>query len=181
MWVLWVLLLSHQATLGIDIFVDREKGTDSHTCVTGGEDHPCADLGVALEGLTCYNHSTVRVAAGNYSLNNSGEDAAGHYQYLWMVGVAIVAIPDNRTMPVKVECQNDTGLVFIYSTNITIRGLVCMVQSITALAKTLLLMTPSFTCFMLLCTSCTHLTLPSSLSALLINPQRACAEGYSSR
>ena len=124
---MWVLLLSHQATLGIDIFVDREKGTDNHTCVTGGEDHPCADLGVALEGLAHYNHSTVRVAAGIYSLNsdsNAGEDAAGHYRYLWMVGVAIVAIPDNRTMPVEVECQNDTGLAFIYSTNITIRGLV---------------------------------------------------------
>ena len=74
-----------------------------YACVTGGlgEDHPwpCADLGVALEGLTRYNHSTVRVAAGNYSLNNSGEDAAGHYQYLWMVGVAIVAKPKIKRGP----------------------------------------------------------------------------------
>lgn len=128
------LLLLTQVAQGIDIFVVKNGGTDNTTCVTGGESHPCADLGVALEGLMHYNHSTVWVSPGAYDLNHSdaaGKEAMevqGAYRYLWMVDIAILALFDNHTllnqetMPVKVSCRNDTGLAFIYATNITIRG-----------------------------------------------------------
>lgn len=117
---LWLLLC--QVTLGLDIFVDKNRGIENSTCVTGGESLPCANLGLALVGLKSYNHSKVWISEGVYILN-------GDFRYAWMVNVTIAAHLDNQTLlspdalPVTVQCQNDTGLSFVYTTSITIRGL----------------------------------------------------------
>jgi predicted outer membrane repeat protein len=119
-----LLLLSYlQSTaLGIHVFVDKVRGSESPACVTGGESYPCANLGVALEGLTHHDQSTVWVSPGTYILNCS--EGSGDYRYLWSADIAIVALFGNNSVPVPVEvdCQCDTGLTFIYARNVTIKG-----------------------------------------------------------
>lgn len=108
--------------------------------MTGGKNRPCADLGVGLEGLKHYNHSTVWVSAGMYVLNRSDAVVDGEtmeiqsdYRYSWAVDIAIVSLDDHtlleqEALPVTVECMDDTGLAFIYATNITIVGMGCGVD-----------------------------------------------------
>lgn len=88
---------------------------------------------MGLEGLKHHNHSTVWVSAGRYVLNRNDvmvnrESIQADYRYLWALDIAIVAHLENNTLleqealPVTVKCMNDTGLTFIYVTNITIVG-----------------------------------------------------------
>ena len=117
---------------GLNIYVDR-GGTNDSTCVTGGEEHPCATLELALQGLGLHNGSTVWISEGTYTLtHHSGSSTAQEgvsYRYVWMKDIAIASRVGDHThinpetpWQVRVECQDSVGLAFVYVSNVTLRG-----------------------------------------------------------
>ena len=119
---LFILLFLCHTVVGLNIYVTKEDSTDDSSCWTGGKDKPCATLGLALQGLQIHNHTTVWVSEGHYLLNQS---AAGDHRFIWNVDIAIAAWVDKEleTTAVRVECEGEIGLTFIYVSNVTIRGL----------------------------------------------------------
>lgn len=117
--------LQTSLVMGLNIYVVH-GGTNDSTCVTGGEEHPCATLDLALYGLRLHNGSTVWISEGTYTLtHHSGGSSEGKlYWYAWMKDIAIESRVDGHpeTPPVRVECQGSVGLAFIYISNVTLRG-----------------------------------------------------------
>ncbi len=137
---LLVVLLCSEAVLGLNIYVSNQSSTSNSTCWQEGDGLHCSTFGMALEELSHHNHSTLWVAKGVYYLNQSVPaedknedkndvlDQSGDYRFIWVVDIAISVWDDNETaqdlraIPVRVQCENETGLTFIYATNVTIRG-----------------------------------------------------------
>ena len=125
--LLWFLLLycRHPAT-GLNIYVDQNSGTNSSSCWTGGAQLPCVSLGLGLQGLQQYNHTSLWLANGTYILlsGNLEGDGVDDYRFVSMEGIVVSAthIDKNDDYPVEVLCEGSVGLSFIYSSNITIRG-----------------------------------------------------------
>lgn len=123
-----VTYLHLQAAFSLDIYVSEENGTADSSCWTGGLGEKCASLGLAVEGLQHYNHSTVWVENGTYTLppsKNSAIEFTGDYRFMWMTNIAIVSLANPTSLeelPVNVQCETGSGLTFVYVTNFTLRG-----------------------------------------------------------
>ena len=103
------------------IYVDEDSGKNDSSCWHGGKEEPCSSLGLALEGMQHFNHTTVWVTAGSYALGGRGNSM--EYLYMWMTDLSVAALPGNyeeEAFPVRVECEEGVGLTFIYVTNVTI-------------------------------------------------------------
>ena len=127
--LLLLLLLKFQAALSLDIYVDPENSSSNSNCWTGGQGEPCSSLSLALEGLQRHNHTTVWLVSDFYVLQSKtpepeAEEGWGDYLFVWMVDIAISASQsDEAAGPVPVvACEDNVGLAFLYSTNVTIRG-----------------------------------------------------------
>lgn len=105
---------------GLEIFVDQDTGVNSSTCWAEGVNQPCATLKLGLQGLQHHNQSTLWVSNGSYLLQRSESEMDTDYQFTWMVDIVISARPVSVTVGVK--CEEGTGLAFVYSSHITIRG-----------------------------------------------------------
>jgi len=119
--VLHLLVVSHSESR--EIYVDPVHGVLNQSCWDGGEALPCQTIEKALDGMI--NQTTILIKSGNYSLQ--ANSSAG-FEFWNMSDLAIMAIGNDTTLshqlPVIVECEGDTGLTFVYSQNITIRGIV---------------------------------------------------------
>ena len=121
-----LLLLKFQAALCLDIYVNTDNGSSDSSCWTGGQGVPCSSLSLALEGLQRHNHTTVWLVNDSYVLQSKTapqpepEEGWGDYLFVWMVDIAISASQSDEA--VSVTCENNIGLAFLYSTNVTIRG-----------------------------------------------------------
>ena len=116
-----LLVVSHSECR--EIYVDPVHGVLNQSCWDGGPTLPCRTIEIALDGMI--NQTIVLIESGNYSLR--ANSSAG-FEFWNMSDLAIMAIGNDTTLshelPVTVECEGDTGLSFVYSRNITIRGIV---------------------------------------------------------
>ncbi len=116
-----------QVTSCLEIYVDKDEGVNDTSCWNGGRVQPCVSLSLALEGMLRFNQTTIWLSRGTYGLGKKGgEDTRGDYHYEWMRDIAIVAYNDSilpqETPSVRIECEQEAGLTFTYTTNITIKG-----------------------------------------------------------
>ena len=129
--LLLLFTLIFPVTICHDIFVDSESknGVSNTSCWTGGRGKPCLTLSLGLNGLQQNNQTTLWISNGTYNLDNTSNDTFGvlNYQFVGMSDIAIIGVQGNESqsnVPVTVTCLEGSGagLTFVYTNNITIRG-----------------------------------------------------------
>ena len=96
------------------VYVGITNASDSDTC--GQEPaSPCRSLNVALGLVT--NSTMVVIEKGKYPLNDSA-----NLSFVWISNVTLFG-PNGREPEVRVVCEEDAGLSFFNSSNITIQNI----------------------------------------------------------
>ena len=120
--VLLFISLLISGSLGEKIYVNQSSpnSVDSSTC--GDIDKPCATFDLGLIGLqkllAKYGNNEVFemiIAAGNYTFNTTESG-----NFFKATNIAIIGVPHNT---VSVKCIDLVGFSFVYSRNITVRGI----------------------------------------------------------
>ena len=126
--VLMVLQYCILPSFGVDIYVIPKDGILSSMCWLGGRDNPCQTLSLGLRGLEQHNQSTLWIEEGTYHLNEATtHNSINHsYTFFGMNDLAIYSLTANLVNVIcsNVDEENNAGLTFINSTNITIHGIV---------------------------------------------------------
>ena len=121
--MLWPLLVSSFLSLTFsanwqyEIYVNSSFSVDTTSCWYGGGQAPCATLNLALQGLQ-HNSTVIYLYPGTYILDNTSK-------VIDKSNVAIIGLTTKdggKTATIK--CSSHSGLLFLSSTNITLKSLV---------------------------------------------------------
>ena len=122
--MLWPLLivsffasLTFAANWQYEIYVSSSFGMNITSCWTGGDQTPCATLNLALQGLQ-HNSTLIYLYPGTYILDNTSK-------VIDKSNIAIIGLTTkDGGKTVTIKCSSHSGLLFLSSTNITLKSLV---------------------------------------------------------
>ena len=100
-----------------EIYVSSSFGVNTTSCWNRGDQTPCATLNLALQGLQ-HNSTLIYLYPGTYILDNTSK-------VIDKSNIAIIGlITKDGGKTVTIKCSSHSGLLFLSSTNITLKSLV---------------------------------------------------------
>ena len=109
--------LTFAANWQYEIYVNSSFGVNTTSCWNGGDQTPCVTLNLALQGLQ-HNSTVIYLYPGTYILDNTSKviDKSN------IVIIGLTTKDGGKTVTIK--CSSHSGLLFLSSTNITLKSLV---------------------------------------------------------
>ena len=121
--MLWPLLVSFFASFTFaanwqyEIYVSSSFDVNTTSCWYGGDQTPCVTLNLALQGLQ-HNSTVIYLYPGTYILDNTSK-------VIDKSNIAIIGLTTkDGSKTVIIKCSSHSELLFLSSTNITLKSLV---------------------------------------------------------
>ena len=109
--------LTFAANWQYEIYVSSSFGVNTTSCWNGGDQTPCITLNLALQGLQ-HNSTVIYLYPGTYILDNTSK-------VIDKSNIAIIGLTTkDGGKTVTIKCSSHSGLLFLSSTNITLKSLV---------------------------------------------------------
>ena len=115
--VLLFASLTFAANWQYEIYVSSTFGVNTTSCWNRGDQTPCVTLSLALQGLQ-HNSTVIYLYPGTYMLDNTSK-------VIDKSNIAIIGLTTkDGGKRVTIKCSSHSGLLFLSSTNITLKSLV---------------------------------------------------------